>query len=87
MGKQTEILLFGSLRPDIAKETTVEFSQKDPLPLTDLLKRLPVAADRVQLVMVNHRAVPPGHVVHPGDRVACFPREYVIFADWKDFRS
>ena len=86
MCKQTKILLFGSLRPDIAKESFVEYSQKDSLPVTDLLKRLPVKADRVQLVMVNHKAVPFDYAVYPGDRVALFPKEYMIFADWKDFR-
>jgi hypothetical protein len=33
-----------------------------------------------------HRAVSRDHVVYPGDRIALFPREYAIFADWKDFR-
>ena len=87
MVRQTKILLFGSLRPDIAKESMVAYSQREPLPLTDLLKRLPVAANRVQLVMVNHKAVPFDYAVYPGDRVALFPKEYMIFADWKNFRS
>ncbi len=86
MGKQTKILLFGSLRPDIARESIMEYPQKDPLPVKDLLKNLPVAPDRVQLVMVNHKAVPFDFAVCPGDRVALFPREYMVFADWKDFR-
>ena len=85
MAKQTRIFLYGSLRPDIAQESMMEYPLENPLPLTDLLKRLPVPAERVQLVMVNHRAVPFDHVVYPGDRVALFPREYMIFADWKNF--
>jgi molybdopterin converting factor small subunit len=87
MGKQTKILLFGSLRPDISRESVLEYSQTDILPVTDLLKQLAVAADRVQLVMVNHKAVSFDYGVLPGDRVALFPKEYMVFADWKDFRS
>jgi len=87
MAKQTRIFLYGSLRPDIAQESMREYLQQNPLPLTDLLKRLPVRAERVQLVMVNHKAVPFDYGVCPGDRVALFPREYMIFADWKNSRS
>ena len=87
MAKQTRIFLYGSLRPDIAQESMMEYLQEGPLPLPDLLKRLPVQAERVQLVMVNHKAVPFDYAVCPGDRVALFPREYMIFADWKNFRS
>lgn len=86
MGKRTKILLFGPLRPGAGQDSTVEYTQKDIFPVADLLKRLPVAADRVQLVMVNHKAVPFNYLVFPGDRVALFPREYMIFADWKDFK-
>jgi len=41
----------------------------------------------VQLVMVNHKAVHTNSTINPGDRIALFPREYPVFADWKDFRS
>jgi molybdopterin converting factor small subunit len=75
------------LRPDIAQEAMMEYLQEGPLPLPELLKRLPVQAERVQLVMVNHKAVSFDYVVCPDDRVALFPREYMIFADWKNFRS
>jgi molybdopterin converting factor small subunit len=54
--------------------------------LKELLDRLEIAPDRVQLAMVNHRAVFLDHLIHPGDRIALFPREYTIFADWKNFR-
>jgi hypothetical protein len=37
--------------------------------------------------MVNHKAVSPDHLIHPGDRIALFPKEYAIFADWKNFRK
>jgi hypothetical protein len=42
--------------------------------------------DSVNLVMVNHRSVLKDSVVWPGDRVAVFPKEYPIFADWADHR-
>jgi hypothetical protein len=40
----------------------------------------------VQLAMVNHRAVHKDSMIKQGDRLALFPREYIVFADWKDFR-
>jgi hypothetical protein len=30
---------------------------------------------KVQLAMVNHRAVPKDSVINPGDRISLFPRE------------
>jgi hypothetical protein len=38
------------------------------------------------MALVNHRAVPKTTLIRPGDRLSLFPREYPIFADWKDFR-
>jgi len=58
-----------------------------PILLRELLDCLEVASERVQLAMVNHRAASPDHVIHPGDRIALFPKEYAVFADWKDFRN
>ncbi len=54
--------------------------------MIDLLGELHISPDRVQLAMVNHKPVPPDVLIHPGDRVALFPREYMVFADWKNFR-
>jgi len=36
--------------------------------------------------MVNHSAVPKNSIIHPGDRLALFPKEYVVFADWHDLK-
>jgi molybdopterin converting factor small subunit len=83
-----EVFLFGSLRAG-AGEThppRIHFDLGQPIPLSDLLGRLQIQPDRVQMSMVNHRAVPPDHLILPGDRVALFPREYAIFADWKNLR-
>ena len=84
----TEVLLFGSLwregQPFITRQVQIEL--QTPTPLPDLLERLHIGGKRVQLAMVNYRAVSPDHVVRPGDRVSLFPKEYPLFADWKDFR-
>jgi len=57
-----------------------------PSSLADILNPLGIPPERVQLVMINHRAVNRETIIHPGDRVALFPGEYPVFADWKDFR-
>jgi molybdopterin converting factor small subunit len=63
--------------------TNLEFEA----PLVDILKKLKIPFDLVQLVMVNHKAVQMDSTINPGDRIALFPKEYPVFADWKDFRS
>jgi sulfur carrier protein ThiS len=85
----TNVHLFGSLRNEGKGNGThpIPYALQAPVSLMDFLERLGVSSDRVQLVMVNHRAVSPDHVVHPGDRIALFPKEYAIFADWKNFRN
>jgi len=87
MSAQTKVVLYGSLRPDRAREEEIDFIQEKSLRVEDLLAQMRVPAEGVQLMMVNHRAVAPDYVVNPGDRVALFPREYMIFADWKNYRS
>jgi len=52
----------------------------------DFLPRLGIPADRIQLVMVNHRAADKQTTLQPGDRVALFPKEYPIFVDWNSYR-
>jgi molybdopterin converting factor small subunit len=85
----TEIYLFGSLsnkRQEMPNHP-IQYELQTPMPLQEFLTCLEIASDRVQLAMVNHRAVSLDHVIHPGDRIALFPKEYAIFADWKDFRT
>ena len=82
----TEVFHFGSLGRERG-EPCSPCELKGPTPLRELLQHLKIQPGRVQLVMVNHRAVRPDHVIQPGDRVALFPREYAIFADWKNLRS
>lgn len=85
----TNVYLFGSLSSEGKGNGThpIPHALQAPILLRELLDCLEIASDRVQLVMVNHRAVSLDHVIHPGDRIALFPKEYAIFADWKNFRN
>lgn len=85
----TEVHFFGSLRKAGQGIHThpIEYALQAPMPLNEFLESLEIAPDQVQLAMVNHRAVSLDHVIHPGDRIALFSKEYAIFADWKNFRN
>jgi sulfur carrier protein ThiS len=89
MKGKTEVYLFGSLRrgPGESIASPVLDNLDEPISLGELIHRLHIQPDQVQLVMVNHRAISPDHVIQPGDRVSIFPREYAIFPDWKNFRQ
>jgi sulfur carrier protein ThiS len=84
----SEVIWYGSLRTEAGENpgSPACLELEKPIPLRELLQRLAIRPERVQLVMVNHRAVSPDHLVHPGDRIALFPKEYAIFADWKNLR-
>ncbi len=88
MKNLTEVFVFGSLNEESGGTHAfpIRCDLAQPVLLPDLLDRLQIPPGRVQLTMVNHRAVPPNHLILPGDRVALFPREYAIFADWRDLR-
>ena len=79
---------FGSLASALPgrEKPPVILSLSGPTPLAEILERLDIPKSLVQLVMVNHRAVPGETMIHPRDRIALFPREYPFFVDWKDFR-
>ena len=89
MKEVTEVHLFGSLA--IAQggypNHQLQLAIEGPLALTEFLSYIQIPFDEVQLAMVNHKAVPRDYMVHPGDRVALFPKEYPIYPDWNDFRS
>ncbi len=89
MKSDIQIHLYGSLRNMGKKndELTIRTSLESEASLVDILKKLKIPFDLVQLVMVNHKAVHMDSTIYPGDRIALFPKEYPIFADWKDFRS
>ena len=86
--RKTRICLFGSLlkgKEDFSDGHT-DLMLKTPSPLVSILEGLGIPYEKIQIVFVNHRAVFRDHIVHPGDRVSLFPREYAFFPDWKKFR-
>jgi molybdopterin converting factor small subunit len=87
---KSEILLyvFGSLRNRTASslESPYRLNIDASASIKGILQRCGISLDQVQLVIVNHRAVPKESMINPGDRVAVFPKEYPVFVDWKDFR-
>jgi hypothetical protein len=84
MRAYTELVLFGSLKNKMAgvDEDSIRFEIVDPTPLLEVLQTYEIPANMVQLAMVNHKAVPENSIIHPGDRLALFPKEYVVFVDW-----
>ena len=88
MSHAIQVNLFGSLRNPSADLNDAEksYDLKTATPLMEFLPRLGIPADRIQLVMVNHRAADKKTTLHPGDRVALFPKEYPIFVDWNSYR-
>ena len=82
------VYLYGSLPKSIFRPAGVplEANLETPLPLLSVIEQVGVSPDLVQLVMVNNHSVSRETIIHPGDRVALFPKEYPIFADWKDHR-
>ena len=89
MKSDIQIHLYGSLRNMRKKhdEFTIRTGLESKAPLVDILKQLKIHHDMVQMAMVNHKAVHMDSTIYPGDRIALFPGEYPVFADWKDFRS
>ena len=88
MKPYSELVLFGSLKKEMGdiEDDSIRFDLKDPTPLLDVLQRHKIPINMVQLAMVNHRAVPKNSTIHPGDRLALFPKEYIVFADWHALR-
>ena len=88
MTAPVEIHLFGSLRHDPERDgmASYQLHLENPVTLSDLIKDTVALADRVQMAMINHKAVPLDTPVGPGDRVALFPKEYPLFVDWRGFR-
>ena len=88
MGNEIEVHLFGSLHREMKGDDRFPVTVRitSPSSLSDILHMLNIPPERIQLVMINHRAVNRETTIRPGDRVALFPGEYPFFADWKDFR-
>lgn len=85
----SKLMLFGSLGKGrgASGDRSRTLALQGPIPLVDLLNQLDLKPDQIQMAMVNHRAVAPDYVVQPGDRLALFPKEYPLFADWMTYRS
>jgi molybdopterin converting factor small subunit len=89
MTKQIAVVAYGSL----AQRLRIPAAQPQPRylaacrPLGQVLGALGLTGDDIQLAMINHRAVDLAQTVRPGDRIALFPKEYPIFADWHAYRS
>jgi hypothetical protein len=88
MNPVTHVLLFGSLSRfhQGISDQAIELNLQAPTGIPDVLDLLKIPVRDVSLAMVNHRSVPKNSVIHPGDRLSLFPREYPIFADWLDHR-
>ncbi len=88
MSSTIDVHLFGSLQSRLEEpyDSPIQSTLKKPTPLPEVLEDIRIPSDLVQLVMVNHRAVLNNTVIHPGDRLALFPKEYMVFVDWRDYR-
>ncbi len=88
MKPAVQLIIFGSLRKEMGalNDDPILIDLNGPTPLLEVLRRRHIPVDMVQLAMVNHRAVFKESTINPGDRLALFPKEYVVFADWNDFR-
>ncbi len=88
MKPYTELVVFGSLKKEMGdvEDDSIRFNLEDPMPLLKVLQRYKIPVNMVQLAMVNHKAVPQNSTIHPGDRLALFPKEYIVFADWHDLK-
>ncbi len=88
MTREVIIRLFGSLRRyEKDSSSTITFPCPEPLSLAKVLLAISAEREKVQVVFANGRPVRDDYLVVPGDRISIFPREYPIFADWKDFRE
>ena len=88
MKSLTEVCLFGSLRKILGDlhDLSLQMDLNAPIPLPQLLKNLKIPLNKVQVAMINYRAVSKNTMIHPGDRISLFPKEYPVFPDWRDFR-
>jgi hypothetical protein len=89
MSEMVEVILYGSLRDNriiSPNPSDNMLAVTEATPLKYVFRRLDIPYDKVQLAMLNHRAVSKDAVVNPGDRLALFPVEYPVYPDWNDYR-
>ncbi len=88
MRSYIELVLFGSLKKKMADadDDSIRLEFENPTPLLEVLQINKIPVTMVQLAMVNHNVVSKNSIIHPGDRLALFPKEYVVFADWHNLK-
>ena len=71
MSSKITIHLFGSLKKttDSKIESPIIYNLRDSIPLNEIIKDLKIVKDRLQLVMINHRAAYMDSMVRPGYRI------------------
>ena len=89
MNPVTHVLLFGSLSRSHqgTMDQAIDLNLQVPIGIPYVLDLLKIPTTDVSLAMVNNRSVPKDSVIHPGNRLSLFPKEYPRFADWLDHRS
>ncbi len=89
MQPEVYLNLYGSLPIIIGRKPNrmMKIPLDEPTSLSDVLSDLGIPIEKVQLVMLNHKAVRLDVTIRPGDRLALFPKEYPFFVDWYDFRN
>ena len=89
MSAMIQVILYGSLRNNRINSPNPAdnmLAVTGGIPLKNVIRRLDIPDDKVQMAMCNHRAVSKDAVVNPGDRLALFPVEYPVYPDWNDYR-
>jgi hypothetical protein len=84
-----EVYFLGSLakKRGASEGRPAQLTLEGPTPLHKVLRLLSLERGEVQMAMVNHRAVALDLLIRPGDRLALFPKEYPLFADWAEFKT
>jgi len=81
--------LYGSLGNagiDSGNHSNKLLALDEATPLADVIRQVNIQVDKVQMAMLNHRAVPKDAIIKSGERLALFPADYPIYPDWNDFR-
>jgi len=89
MSEMVEIILYGRLgNACIGSQNPCNklLALDEATPLANVIRQVNIPVDKVQMAMLNHRAVLKDAIIKSGDRLALFPADYPIYPDWNDFR-
>jgi len=89
MSETVQVILYGSLRDNRMNSlnpSNIMLAVTEATPLKNVIRQLDIPYDKVQMPVLNHRAVSKDTVVNPGDRLAWFSVEYPVYPDWNDYR-